>query len=194
MIGRDSTIANADCAVSRRARRLPMSTLIPRFPVAVIMRRTPLANRWASERWEPIAVLPRDADAGSDGAPVCLRDDAAGTEWRFDGHSIELHRSEAEGYFLNLDAPEPRVFVHWRESEGGAGPPVYPAIVTVSYNEAARLMDGGHQVDSVPLAEALLAWMLPFVAEHYKPEPKKKVRRNDPFADGAFRSERGRRG
>jgi hypothetical protein len=22
---------------------------------------------------------------------------------------------------------------------------------------------------------------------HYKPEPKKKVRRNDPFADGSFR-------
>ena len=28
--------------------------------------------------------------------------------------------------------------------------------------------------------------MEPFVAEHYRPEPKKKVRRNDPFRDGAF--------
>jgi hypothetical protein len=36
--------------------------------------------------------------------------------------------------------------------------------------------------------------MEPFVAEHYKPEPKQKVRRNDPFADGAFRRERGTRG
>ena len=29
--------------------------------------------------------------------------------------------------------------------------------------------------------------MRPFVAEHYKPEPRKKVKRNDPFAEGAFR-------
>jgi hypothetical protein len=171
----------------------PMSTNATRFPVAVIMKRTPLANRWASERWDPVAVLPLEAQAAGDDAPVRVRDDDAGTEWRFDGHAIELHRSEAEGYVLNLDAPEPRVFVHWREAEEGADPPVFPAIVTVSYNEAARLMDGGQQVDSVPLPDAIRAWMLPFVALHYRPEPKKKIRRNDPLAEGAFRGERGRR-
>jgi hypothetical protein len=29
--------------------------------------------------------------------------------------------------------------------------------------------------------------MRPFVEENYKPEPRKKVKRNDPFAEGAFR-------
>ena len=28
--------------------------------------------------------------------------------------------------------------------------------------------------------------MRPFVATHYKPEPRKKVKRNDPFAEGEF--------
>jgi hypothetical protein len=82
----------------------------------------------------------------------------------------------------------------WRTTEEGGDPPVFPVIVTVSYNEAARMLDGGEHVDAVPLPAAIRAWMEPFVAEHYKPEPKQKVRRNDPLADGAFRRERGTRG
>jgi hypothetical protein len=36
----------------------------------------------------------------------------------------------------------------------------------------------------------VLAWMTPFVDEHYKPEPKRKVRRNDPFAEDRPRRQR----
>ncbi len=173
---------------------IKMPTLIMRFSVAVLMQRTPLENRWASERWDPVAVLPVPADAEPAGQPICIRDDASCTQWRFDGHSLELHRSEAEGYHLNLVAPDPKVFVAWRKHDDPIEPPVFPVIVTVSYNEAARMMDGGEQVDAVPLPEAIREWMLPFVAEHYKPEPRRKVRRNDPFADGASRRDRGPRG
>ncbi len=165
-----------------------------RFSVAVLMQRTPLANRWVSERWDPVAVLPVPADAEPAGAPVCIRDDATCTQWRFDGHALELHRSEAEGYHLNLVAPEPKVFVNMAHARGPDEPPVFPVIVTVSYNEAARMMDGGERVDAVPLPDAMREWMVPFVAEHYKPEPRRKVRRNDPFVDGAFRRDRGPRG
>jgi hypothetical protein len=51
-------------------------------------------------------------------------------------------------------------------------------VVTVSYNEAGRLLDGGEHVDAVPIAPEIFAWMEPFVIEHYKPEVKRKVRRN----------------
>ena len=60
---------------------------------------------------------------------------------------------------------------------------VRPEVVTVSYNEAARSWTAASSVDAVPMPPEILAWMAPFVAEHYKPEPKRKVRRNDPFAD-----------
>ena len=166
-----------------------------RFPVAVIFERTTLANRWVSERWEPVAVIPpvvATHSAGAPGAPtpVKISDEPSGTRWRFDGHAFELHPTEAEGYYLNLVAPDPKAFVMWRMTEDGGDPPVFPVIVTVSYNEAARMLDGGERVDAVPLPAGILAWMEPFVAEHYKPEPKKRLRRNDPFADGAFRRER----
>jgi hypothetical protein len=111
----------------------------------------------------------------------------AGECWRFAPFAVELHRSEAEGYYLNLVAPLPKAFVLLRPAEEGASPPLVPLLVTLSYNEAARMQDGGEQVDAVPLPAALHAWMQPFVDEHYKPEPRRKVKRNDPFVDGAFR-------
>ena len=165
-----------------------------RFPVAVIFERTPLANRWVSERWEPIAVIPPViAPAAVAPPPVKIGDEATGTRWRFDGHAFELHPCEAEGYYLNIVAPEPKAFVMWRLREDGGDPPVFPVIVTVSYNEAARMLDGGERVDAVPLPDGIRSWLEPFVAEHYRPEPKKKIRRNDPFRDGAFRREPGSR-
>ena len=76
------------------------------------------------------------------------------------------------------------------------GPAAAPFLATVSYNEAARMLDGGEQVDALPLLPAIRMWMEPFVQEHYKPEPKRKVRRRDPLATdsapGAIKSTAGR--
>ena len=139
------------------------------------MQRFPLQNRWADEQWRPVA-----ADAGDTGEVTLerLQDDAAGTRWRFGGLPIELHRSESEGYYLNLTSDEPKVFVLWR-LEPDAKPPAHPVQLTVSYNEAGRFMDGGEQVEAVPMPDAIRAWMAPFVTENYKPEPRRKSRRNE---------------
>ena len=48
-------------------------------------------------------------------------------------------------------------------------------------------MDGGEQVDGVPMLPSIAEWMRAFVDVHYKPEPRRKVRRNDPLADAAAR-------
>jgi hypothetical protein len=162
-----------------------MSTSSLRSSVTVIFRRKPLVNRWVSERWDPVAVESEPVPGST--TPVKVRDDASGSEWRFGGQSLELHRSEAEGYHHNLTSPYPMVFVMWRMAEDGAVPPVFPVVVTVSYHEAARMLDGGEQVDGVPLPADIRDWMQPFVIEHYKPEPRRKVRRNDPFRDDAER-------
>jgi hypothetical protein len=151
----------------------------PRFLVAVVVERVPLANRWVSEQWRVAAV---EADDAPTAPPRKQFEDATRTQWRFPGHSVELHRSESEGYFLNITSPEPKIFVMWRGPEADGADDdeikVRPRLVTVSYNEAGRLLDGGEQVDAVPLPPEILAWMQPFVAEHYRPEPKRKSRRN----------------
>jgi hypothetical protein len=153
-----------------------------RFPVIVVMERVPLANRWVDERWQPGAVVPAD-DAAPAAGPTCIADGADGTAWAFPGHAVELHASEGEGYYLNLTSPEPKAFVMWRPAEDGAEPPVRVVVVTLSYNEAARMLDGGERVDAVPLARELFDWMQPWVAANYRPEPRQKIRRNDPFRD-----------
>src|SRR5579884_1727009 len=112
-----------------------------RLTVDVIIERVPLQSRWASERWQPAAVEIVPATAGV----VVDRDAPPGTQpcvaegdnrWRCRGFEIELHPSEAEGYFLNLTAPDPRIFVMWRLFDDGAMPAARPVLVTVSYNQA----------------------------------------------------------
>ncbi|MDQ6621569.1 MAG: DUF3305 domain-containing protein [Pseudomonadota bacterium] len=167
--------------------------------VSVVMQKTSLANRWSSFRWEPVSVaVCRATDDDCDGnAHGALHPDAArisrlptagsNAQWRFDNEPLELHRTEAEGYYLNLAAPDPKVFVMWRMLEPEAlmpgGPEAAPFVGTVSYNEAARMLDGGEQVDAVPLPSDIREWMEAFVQAHYKPEPRRKVRRRDPIAD-----------
>ena len=149
-----------------------------RIPVDVIMERVPLHNRWVSERWLPVAVV---AAESAGGGAACERLAGEVERWRCGPYEVELHPSEAEGYYLNVTAPSPKAFVLWRLYEDA--PAARPVVVTVSYNEAARFMDGGEQVEGVPLPEPLADMMRPFIALHYKPEPRRKVKRNDPFAD-----------
>lgn len=163
-----------------------------RIPVAVEFERIAVASRWADSRWQPSCVAPVEGDPDAAVESV-ERIDAAGAleRWRFAGQVAELHPTEGEGYWLNLNSPDPRSFVMWRRREDeGAEPPVHPVVVTLSYHQAARMMDGGEQVDSVPLDPWLRAVLEPFVAAHYKPEPRRKQKRNDPFAEGALKRDR----
>jgi len=158
--------------------------------VDVIMERIPLRSRWASERWQPAGVEIAAPDDGFvpdrnavPGSQPCIAEGE--NRWRCRGFELELHPTEAEGYFLNLTAPDPRIFVMWRRFDDGAMPVARPVLLTVSYNQAGRYMDGGEQVDGVPMLPAIADWMRPFIAAHYKPEPRRKAKRNDPLGDEA---------
>ena len=153
-----------------------------RFPVDVVIERRQLENRWVNETWRPLKAEPAESARGQFIEP--LGGEGRDSQWRIGGCTIELHPTEAEGYFLNLTSAAPCVFIMWRMFEELV-PPARPVVVTVSYNEAARLLDAGERVDNVPMSEMIAAWMRPFVAAHYKPEPRRKVRRNDPFAADA---------
>jgi len=154
-----------------------------RFPVVVVVERNPLVNRWVTEQWRIAGVEPATAEADRDPTAVARSERSDVTVWRVPGFSVELHRSEATGYYLNITAPDPKIFVMCRlaepEDTDPSAPRLCPKLVTVSYDEAARLLDGGEQVDAAPLPPEILEWMRPFVAAHYKPEKKRKVRRNE---------------
>lgn len=139
-------------------------------PLAVIMERTALVNRWASEQWEAKGVVHDTSPAGS--PPKVIVASGASTQTLYPGFRLELTRDEAEGYYLNLTSPEPKLFVHWRSIDDVA----QPQRITVSYHEGARWADSGEQVDGVQIPPDLLTWMAEFVEANYRPEPPKRKR------------------
>jgi hypothetical protein len=150
--------------------------------VGVVMQRCPVASRWQSHQWRPRQVL---VDRPYPGVlPHCIIESNADTRWQFSGLEVRLHSDEAEGYFLNAGAPVPCWFIMSRPQEiGGQEMPV-PQTVTLSYNEAARLMDGGEQVETLPLPAPILERLQEFVDRYYRPEIKHK-RKKPSFEGGA---------
>ena len=140
------------------------------YSVAVIMERVRLNNRWATERWEAKGVVLDAQQQGSHERVIV--DEENLMQVLFPLMKLKLERAEAEGYYLNITSPQPKVFVLWRMRDEVAR----PELLTVSYNEGTRWADSGENVDGVALPADLLPWMAEFAAEHYQPEPKKKPR------------------
>jgi len=141
----------------------------PALAVAVVMQRRVTRNRWQSEIWEPWSIVPGFAEAD---AARMLVERPELQQWLYPGFKLELHRDEAEGYYLNVSTDKPRVFVLWR-MDGEVG---VPLAVTASYNEGGRWLDGGNSVDGVPMPPEVFAWVGEFVEKNYRPEPKKRIK------------------
>lgn len=157
-----------------------------RWAASVSFRKRAVTSRWVDFEWDTASVVVSEATTEAPSGPQALLN---GTEqqWRHDFEPITLHRSEGEGYWLNLNSLAPCIFVMWRLDETDADAVPRPVVVTLSYNEAGRMLDAGERVDNVPMPDALKLALTEYVAANYKPEVKKKVRRNDPFVEGAFR-------
>jgi hypothetical protein len=138
--------------------------------VAVVMQRRETPNkRWQTEVWELVGVL-SESPGGSE--PRKIVETRGGAQWLYPALPVALHRDEAEGYYLNVSTDDPRVFVLWRMEEERA----VPQYVTLSCAEASRWMDGGEQVDSVPMPPELYAWVGEFVEANYRPEPRQRIK------------------
>jgi hypothetical protein len=141
----------------------------PRFPVAVVMERRQIDNRWQSESWEPRSII-RSVEPKA--PPRLLVDEGGVQQWLHTGFELVLHRDEAEGYYLNVSVPGARVFVLWRMDEDRG----VPLDVTASYNEGGRWLDGGHSVDGVAMPAEVYAWVGAFVEQNFRPEPRKRIK------------------
>lgn len=144
-----------------------------RIRVAVQLLRRAKPNAWEDWQHALFDVAPDSGQFGSE--PRLLRDDGVTAHTLFPGFEVSLHRDEAEGYHLNLSSGRPVWFVMWRVDDGDPSR-AWPESVTVSYNEAARLMDAQERVDNLPLPDEVVAWLQAYTDEHYRPEPKKRRR------------------
>jgi hypothetical protein len=159
---------------------------------SVLMRKQNLDNPWVSYRWVPQEVLPDFEQLSQESSGHIsgqfLGRDEDGESWLFTGFELNLFLDEAEGYYLNVSATTPSWFVMWRLEEDferyidanslemakAEANIAVPHRICVSYNEAARLLDGGESVDTIPMSEEQASWLQEYVNEHYRPEPKKR--------------------
>lgn len=163
------------------------------WPVAVLMQRDQLNNRWQRWRWSLRDVLPATAGGvAREIAPICLEWSESQSQWLYPGWSVQLFRDEAEGYHLNLTSPQPSWFVWWAPAaepdcdDPRHAPEGLPSIqaVTLSYNEAARWMDAGETIEIASLPAAVANWLADFASQHYKPEPRQRRRPQSFLAPG----------
>src|ERR1041384_6347999 len=92
------------------------------------MQRPAVQNRWVDCVWEPWSVLASEER----GAARQLLDEPGLAQWLHPGFTLQLHRDEAEGYYLNVSGPAPSVFILWRMDDDRG----LPLDVTVSWEEA----------------------------------------------------------
>ena len=145
----------------------------PSIKVAVLIEREQAPNQWEAWRFRIADVVPDEGGFGD--APRMLRDDGKTAQFLHPGLPVTLFTDEAEGYYLNLSTAAPVWFVMWRVADDDPSQ-ARPEMVTLSYNEAARLLDAQERVDNVALPPALIEWLGEFTQLHYKPEPKKRRR------------------
>ena len=151
------------------------------FPIAVIVERQQIENRWVDEKWEVVGVVPAFDAPVEDSTPRRIFADEKREQFLVGGFVLELFRDEVDNYHLNITSPIPKVFIMWRMDEGDEQKFARPIIVTVSYGEAARFLDSGEQVDGVAMPQEIADWVGDFVNTYYKPAVRKKVKRNDPL-------------
>ena len=141
----------------------------PAYPIAIVMQRRAVTNRWVDCIWEPWSVL-----GGTDlGEVRLLVQTADAAQWIHPGFELVLHKDEAEGYYLNVSGPSPSVFILWRMEEERA----LPVDATVSSEEAGRWLDGGHSVDRVAMPPEIFAWLGDWVEHNYRPVPQQRFKR-----------------
>ena len=153
----------------------------PTQTLAVILEREAVESPWETHRWNLVGVVP---DVG--GEPRAILESPQRVRTLYPGFTVTLFDDEAEGYYLNASSDEPSVFVAVRADE--ASGEVRPFQATLSYNEAARWMDGSERVERCAAWPELAAWMGAWVEENYRPEPKKRQRpRSFEGKEGKFR-------
>ena len=145
----------------------------PTLRVAVLIERQRQPNAWEDWRFAITEVLPDDGSFGD--APRTLRDDGRTAQVLHPGLAVTLHRDEGEGYHLNLTSGAPVWFVMWRIDDEDPSR-AWPERVTLSYNEAGRLLDAQERVDNLPLGADVREWLQAYTDEHYRPEPKQRKR------------------
>ncbi|SHI03895.1 DUF3305 domain-containing protein [Ferrimonas marina] len=118
------------------------------WPLYVSLKSTEVkVGRWSQLRWEIDSLLPAKGEK-PEGAHLV---------------AMELFLDERANYRLNLDLPNPKLFVVCDDK--GDGVPI-PMLITANQNVAAGALEGDTPVLTCPIPEAIACWLESFLTRH----------------------------
>ena len=157
---------------------------IETMPLGIVLERRRGVTPWQDTVWRPVAVIPGAPPV--DGAWRLVRDGEGWARFHAATLTLELFRSDTEGYKVNLSQEPPRLWVVLRPDEAAeAG--VVPFFVTASAHEAeAYQVSGAETVEPVPMPPEVMALVVDFVAQHHVDVPfeKRERKRHRPEQPG----------
>jgi hypothetical protein len=166
-----------------------------RFPVSVLMeRRVARSGPWSEYQWDCLAVVSGERMTDAAAGRTLVGEEGERARYVWSGLRIALHKDACESYWFNLQSETPYLFVICYRDEAAEDESlaVEPALVTASQDEANAHLESEDLVYSVPMPDAVIAWLERFVVDHYEPEIKKKRKRRN-WAQEGERNARGGR-
>lgn len=146
------------------------------FPVGVVTARERVSgNRWITERWRVVGVVPGGAAAGRTGRQLAYAG-ADGEQYLWGGFAIRLNETDADAYYYNLVGQNPSVQVICERADNGE---LLPRVTTVDYIDAMSFREAEYEVHAVPMPPELYVWVERYVLDHYVPEEKPLRRKRD---------------
>lgn len=152
------------------------------MPLGVVVEWRRVDHPWKDHDWRPVAVIAGAPPLDPSGRWRLLREGDGWRQYHAGTLSLDLFRSEAEAYRVNLSQTPPRVFVGLRANPDAAGEhEVVPFLVTADPYEAQHYLDSGEEiVEAVTMPPEILAFVQDFVAAHPAQEVFTKRRRKNP--------------
>ena len=105
-----------------------------------------------------------------------INEDDGVSQYLYVGFDIDLFKDDLESYTANLRAHKPSVFVICEHGDE------IDEIRPLSYDEMASYVEVDEPVFDIPIPSDIYHWVESFVLENYRPEERKK-RRREKWAD-----------
>ena len=156
---------------------------IETFDLGIVVERRDSSHAWQDHSWSTVAVLPGAPPMNPRGEWRAMESGAGWTRWLAGTLTVELHRTETDGYRTNLSGMRPSVYVVLRAADESAHELV-PFAATVSAHEAEAFLDGDDIVSGVIMPPEIMAFVQAFIDAHHVDRPFKKRQRKPNDDDG----------
>jgi len=148
-----------------------------RFPVAVIMQRTPSSvSAWSDYQWSAVGITVVQNQVTEAEGPRLVHEQGDTRQYLYYGFDVALYLDECESYYHNLMSPEPGCYILTRQNENDV--PV-PFLVSMSFDEAQAYQECDEEVYAVAIPPVLYRWVEAYVLANYVATKRKKRKRQD---------------